>query len=106
MIVKIGERKPLILHKKIAAHIRLHPHSDNVAVVAYYVVAKRLQKIYAQKHRRPDDDSARRVIVNILVYYVLCYRGIEKSADGNDNRRDHINGEKTEMWLVIAYKSF
>ena len=45
-LIKVGIRKALVLFKKVAPHIRLHTHTDDVTVIADYICADSLNDIY------------------------------------------------------------
>ena len=49
MVVEIGDGKALILSEKIASHIPLHTHANNVSPIADYVLEDRLDYVYSQK---------------------------------------------------------
>ena len=79
VLVKKGEGQLLQPLKHIAAHIRLHPHADDMAVVLDEIVQPRFEDVNPQQHPCPNKQQAQILVGDIVVDDVFGDGGIERS---------------------------
>ena len=104
VLVKVGERQLLQVLKDVAAHVCLHAHADDVALVLHEVLHDSLDDVDHQQRRAPGQDQPDVFVRDVGVDDVAGNHRIHQVAAGGNQRADHVEHKQLPVRLVVMGK--
>ena len=71
VLVKKGKRQLLKALEHVAAHVRLHPYSDDMAVILDKVIKPRFGAVNCQQCPAPNQQKPEVFVGDIVVYHIF-----------------------------------
>ena len=106
VIVEEGVGQLLQMGKEVAAHLLLHTHAHDMAVVLYKVAQQHPQNIQSQHHHTGNDNVPVEPVGNQVVEHPIGDHGIYHADQGNQQGGNHVQGEHELVGLVIGNEPF
>ena len=106
VIVEEGVGQLLQMGEQVAAHLLLHLHADDMAVVLDEVVEQHTDDVQTQNHQAGNNDLIIEPVGDQIVEHFIGHHGVDHADDGDHQRCQHVQGEHELMRLVVSNKSF
>ena len=106
VVVEIGQGKTFEVVKNLAAHIRLHIHTDKMSDVGYEIVEQELRNIDEQENHRPDHEKIDLVVRDVDVQHIAGDVRVDEVAQGKHERAYHVRDEHFDMRPVVPGEPF
>ena len=105
VVVKIGEGQFLQMSEEVAAHLRLHPHTDHMAVILHEIIERPAQDVQSQHHQTRDDDGADVGVGDVVVEHGAGDVGIHHTQQGDGHRGNHIRRKQFLVRFIVTNES-
>ena len=101
MLIVVGEGELLQMVEQVAAHVRLHPHAHDVALILDEIVQPHPHQVDQQHADASNDDHLVVPVGDQIVEHGAGDHGIDNGREGYQQGGQHIQGKELGVGLIV-----
>ena len=101
MLIVVGEGELLQMVEQVAAHVRLHPHTHDVALILDEIVQAHSHQVDQQHADTRNDDHPVIPVGDQVIEHSAGDHGIDNGREGYQQGSQHIQGKELGVGLIV-----